>query len=397
MPVRTLSSINMLKNITKYFLVITVFAIPFYFWRFNIGPIPTTVLEVLIYITFILALSSGYLKGLVKGNRLAFYLGLLFVAAGLVSALVDPDKMAGLGLFKAYFFDGFLLFCLVLRASEEKEILKESFVVGAATAAALALVYFFLGIHTGDNRLYDLAQISPNYMAMLLSPVVILALAISFKNWKANWPYFFCLPVLLIALYFTFSRGAIIAVAAGLLTLFFGKMIIAGKRFARSALVALMVLLLAGAYFVYKPDWTDHARKATSSNVRYYIWTTSLEIIGKNPVVGVGLSNYQNYFTNLTQDRVNFPEFISPVALTAHNLFLQVYAVGGIILFIAFIALILGSRFWSLNDLGASAAMITILVYALVDTPFFRNDLACEAWLILALLYLAYEKKLQRS
>lgn len=377
----------MLKNLTKYLLLVTVFSIPFYFWRFNIGPIPTTVLEILIYTTFILGLLGGYLKGLIKNNKTAFYAGLVFVSAGLISAFIDPGKARALGLFKAYFFDGFLFFCLILQTREEEPLIKETLVVSAVFSSVIALIYYCAGVRTDDNRLYDLARISPNYLAMFLSPIFILSIALGAYKWRKNWPYLLSAVVLITTLYYTGSRGALLAVIAGLLTVVFGQLILSGKRYAKPVLAMLFVLLIGGSYLVYKPDWSDHARKATSSNVRYYIWTTSLEIIGKNPVWGVGLSNYQPYFSTLTQDRVNFPEFISPVALTAHNLYLQMYAVGGIILFVSFMIFVLLTQFWRLNDLGASAALVAILVYSLVDTPFFRNDLAIVFWLILAILY----------
>jgi O-antigen ligase len=86
----------------------------------------------------------------------------------------------------------------------------------------------------------------------------------------------------------------------------------------------------------------------------------------------------------MTKTWVNYPEFISPQALTAHNLYLQIYITCGLSAFMAFVALIFSSRFWRLTDVAACAALVAILFYGLVDTPFARNDLAAVFWLILA-------------
>jgi len=383
----------MLKRLTKILLVLTVFSIPFYFWRFNIGPVPTTVLEILIYLTFITALLSGTLKGLVNNNKAAFYFGFIFVLAALFAALNDPNRVNALGLFKAYFFDGFLLMCVIVQSVKQDETIKKTLVLSAVLTGLAALIIFLSGIQTSDGRLLDLERLSPNYLAMFLSPVLVLSLALGFTAWPKNWFYLIGSGLMLVVLFLTGSRGSILAVGGGVIVLLASALIARGRgKIARPLLVFALLALLLGGYAVYKPDWTSHERKATSSNIRYHIWTTSLEIIGKNPAKGVGLSNYQNYFSTLTKDRVNFPEFISPEALTAHNLYLQFFVVGGFALFATFILWILMSRFWTVQDLSYVAALTALLVYALVDTPFFRNDLSIVFWLILAILYASSKK-----
>jgi O-antigen ligase len=385
-----------MKKLLQFLVFLTILSLPFYIFRFKIGPIPSTLLEILVYLTFLIALVGGFLKNI--RSRGAVFFGGLFVLVGSIGVLVDPDKMRALGLWKAYFLDGYLFFLVIL--SLERDALKKiaGFLFGCGTlTAVIALIAFLMGLKTNDGRLLDLDRLSPNYLAMFLSPVLVIGLIKikekivakqSFWGWGAG-----CL-IILFTLYLTGSRGAIIAVGAGLLVLLYS--FLANSKYKKISgwiTLILAVVFLAGTAWFFRPDFTDHARKATSSNIRYYIWLTSFEMVQKNPVWGVGLSNYQDYFKNLTKDRVNYPEYIAPEALTAHNLYLQLYLTIGVIGLVVFLILIISSYFWQIKDLAASAALIAILAYGLVDTPFFRNDLAALFWLILAMVYVSGLKK----
>jgi len=385
-----------MKKLLQFLVFLTVLSLPFYIFRFKIWPVPSTFLEILVYLTFLVALVGGFLKNI--RSRGAVIWGGLFVLAGLIGVFVDPDKMRALGLWKAYFLDGYLFFLVIL--SLEREVFKKiaGFLFGCgALTAIIALIAFLTGLKTNDGRLLDLNRLSPNYLAMFLSPILMIGIVKikekivakqSFWWWGAG-----CL-IILFALYLTGSRGAIVAVGAGLLVLLYS--FLANSKYKKISgwiTLLLAVTFLAGTAWFFRPDFTDHARKATSSNVRYYIWVTSLEMIQKNPIWGVGLSNYQDYFKNLTYDRVNYPEYIAPEALTAHNLYLQLYLTIGVIGLVAFLVLVILSFFWQINDLGASVAFVAILAYGLVDTPFFRNDLAALFWLILAMVYVSGLKK----
>ena len=375
-----------MKKIFSFFLYLTILAIPFYFLRFNIGSIPTTILEVLIYLTFVLSLISGQLKRL--NNAPAVIFAGLFVLFSLVGVLVDPEKMRALGIWKAYFVDGYLLFLLVLSLDKkERQNALRYLVIGGTLCAVIAIFYFFNGVKSQDGRLLDLDRISPNYMAMLLAPIFIISVARSVEAKKLER---YLMPIssiiLLFGLYLTKSRGAIVACFAALAVLFFTTFLKTKYEKAGKFLLAVVLILgVALMAWFFKPDWSDNARKATSSNVRYYIWSVSLQIAKQNPVLGVGISNFQDYFSNMTKTQVNFPEFISPQALTAHNLYLQIYISCGLLALAAFAIFILSSRFWRLENVAACAALVAILFYGLVDTPFYRNDLAAVFWLILAL------------
>ncbi|MCX6809700.1 MAG: O-antigen ligase family protein [Candidatus Berkelbacteria bacterium] len=375
-----------MKSITRYLAYITILALPLYIVRFSIGPIPTTVLEVLIYLTFLFSLFSGSLKGIFK-NKL-FYFGLIFVAVTFIGVLVDPDKTRALGLYKAYFVDGFLLFTAIINCEkEEKKTILNLIILAGLITSLNALLQYYFGIRAQDNRLLDLDRLSPNYLAMFISPILILSLGqmiIKIKE-KIFYLYLSLSLVFIFALFLTGSRGAIIGVLGGAIILISQ---IVGNKYSKKAqkifIISSLILLILATAYVFKPKWSDMGRAGSSSNIRYYIWSTSVEIIKKNPILGVGLSNFQDYFSNLTKDRINYPEFISPQALTAHNLYIQLYLAGSIFSLIAFVIFVASVLKKNKNAI-VLAALVAILVYGLVDTPIFKNDLAVLFWIVLAI------------
>lgn len=376
-----------MKKLTRILLFVTIIAIPFYVVRFSVGPVPSTIVEVLIYLTFLSSLFS-HLKGL-RSSKMVWF-GAFFVLAGLIATYFDPDKPRALGIWKAYFFDGYLLFLILLAVREKKEIIATALILSGLLAAVVSLGMFAFGAKTIDHRLLDLDRLSPNYLAMFLTPLLVLSFATLGQKLKLGKIYVFEAVaglVMLVAVILTQSRGALVAIS-GVAVLSF-IIVIFKKRVSvivRSIVIVAFIILIISVYYLFRPDFTRHDRTASSSNIRYYIWSTSLEIARQNPVFGIGLSNYQDYFSNLTKDRVNYPEFISPQALTAHNLYLHLYIVSGILGLLSFIALVVSTKFWQFKNLALSVALIAILLYGLVDTPFFRNDLALVFWTIIALI-----------
>ena len=368
--------LKIMNRISKYLFYLTIFAIPFYIFRFNLV-FPTTILEVLIYLSFLVALFEKKIDLSFKDKKDLF--GLLFVLLSLTGVSADPNLSSALGIWKAYFFDGYLLY-LLIKAHKEDENIINLLIYASATMSLVALMIYFFGFQTADGRLYDLDRLSPNYLAMFLIPSVLL----SFYRIIYSKKYIILAPLAIsaLALTLTFSRGALIALAGGIIILIAYKF----KKRARALFVlGSVAALLLASFIIFKPKGDDMGRAGSSSNIRYYIWATSLEMVKKNPLTGIGISNYQNYFTELTKERVNYPEFISPQALTAHNLYLHLLLTCGLPAFLILLALIYYSITKSKKPL-IIVAFSGILFYGLIDTPFFRNDLSAIFWVLIALL-----------
>jgi len=374
------------ESVFKLLLIASIFSLPFYILRFNILSVPTTFLEILIYLTFIAGILSRQIKIKFDGY---FFASLIFVLSAFVSVFIDPQITRSAGIFKAYFFDGFLIF-LAIRYMEKDNIkyILPALVASGAIASLIALLMFIFGVKSSDGRLLDLDRLSPNYLTMFLVPIFVVGFYLLVDNLKKGKTIVLCLIadiLILLAIVLSGSRGAYLSLPVGLAIVcaqFVGKKFISSYK---TTVLILSFILIAGVLWLFRPSFGDTGRIGSSSNIRYYIWTTSIEIIEKNPLTGVGLSNFQDYFTQLTRGRVNYSEYIAPQALTAHNLYLHIYLTMGLLGIASFITMLLVFIINYKNPVALSA-LCSILIYGIVDTPFFRNDLSILLWILLALL-----------
>ena len=387
----------------KYLIGLIALLLPTYLIRFTIGGVPTTVLEVLIFLVFIYGfVNLAYCQWLKTKRKFWLPVGLLIFSL-IISFYVAPDKMAALGQIKAYFIDPLLIVWLIVCYLEIEDFIWIFYgLAGSGLFVSIhTIVQKIMGNVTADGRVIGIFGYSPNYLALYLAPIAVLILTYSLQltisNFKKNiipivvsW----CLSVVsLLAIYFSGSRSGLLAVAGGLafyliLTLW-GT--IRKRLIYKIALLGLILLAIVGLWFVFRPNFqASSGRVATSNNLRWQIWGTSLELGAKHPILGVGLANFQNAFGNFTKDRGNFPEYITPQALTPHNIFLMFWITDSLIGLIAFIWLLIVFYLIGLKELQNSwskillSAMTVIILQGLVDTPYFKNDLAVLFWLFFA-------------
>jgi O-antigen ligase len=124
---------------------------------------------------------------------------------------------------------------------------------------------------------------------------------------------------------------------------------------------------------------------------RLQIWSDTLHMLRDHPIFGAGLRAYTQVMRPyVTTDRI--PE------LYPHNVFLAMWSELTILGLIAFV-LLLGTLLWrgwrgftaATNGLarpllwGTATAFIAITVHGMFDTPYFKNDLAVEFWIVAAL------------
>lgn len=384
----------------KYLIGLICLALPAYLIRFSIFGIPTTLLEILIYIVFIIGLFN--LKNRQKIAKSVYSPVILFLIAGLVSVYISPDKTVALGQFKALFIDPLMIAWLVLSYLKASSI--DWSIWGLAGSSLIVSVYSvtqkLLGNVTVDNRVVGIFGYNPNYTALFLAPIIIVTsiwfLVISWqkKNYVTLGFGIFLSAINFTALYLTGSRGGLLALVGGVVFYLILKFwpIIRTKLWLKLGIGTIIIVSIIMAFWVFKPNFSlDPAvggRITSSNNIRVQIWQTSLELGAKHPFLGLGLGNYQNAFSDLTKNRVNFPEFITPLALTPHNLFLMFWLSTGILGLIAFVWLVIiffrigFKKTDNFVSLALMAAMSVIIIQGLVDTPYFKNDLSLIFWLI---------------
>lgn len=391
----------------SYLLSLILLLLPTYLLRFSMLGIPTTVLEVLIYIVFLYGLwQASKTKFRQIPLKIWLPIGLLVIALTF-STIIPPDKKVALGEFKGFFIDPLLVFWLVFQFVKKKDIFKIFW--GLIFSGGFVALYTIYQKMTGqvapDGRVIGLFGYSPNYVALYLAPVITLTIVLGIKkiNDKKYFTFFFFLISFflnLLALYFSGSRGGFLAIAAGI-----GVFAIAHYwsliKTRLSAKIIMGILIIAAFYTAwtfFQPDFSvtsaTGGRVASSNNVRWQIWQTSVELGLKQPILGVGLGNFQNAFNELTKTRGNFPEYITPMALTPHNIFLMFWlstGVLGLISFVWLLVLFFREGFKRLSTFQEApiilAVMTAIVAYGIVESSIWKNDLSVIFWVFWGLIW----------
>ncbi len=199
------------KNI-RYGIYAVIFLMPLYLIRFSIFGIPTTVLEIMIYILFLtLVLNSILLRrssllrdsgefrvcscreqaclfsterlqrgvNYFKKNNSILLIGIILLFLGLIlSILHSSDLRTSLGICKGWFFDPFLFFIVfmsVIKKTEHIKLSLASWVLSGIAVSLISIIYLLNNELTFDGRLRAF-YISPNYLAMYLAPVFLIVL-----------------------------------------------------------------------------------------------------------------------------------------------------------------------------------------------------------------------------
>ncbi len=392
----------------SWFIALIGIMIPAYLLRFSFFGLPTTVLELLIYLATLWLVIARPISQTLNQWRELFrqyrWPLILIIAGSLIGIIVSPDKRQALGLFKAYLFDPILLFLVI--QSYWRDQAKDQLIKGLLISGALVGLSVLIGPKTADGRglgLYTLdPTASPNFVGLYLGPLAILGLGLLGlkKPLANNWLVLLAVLMMIGAIGLSGSRGALLGLSTGLI-LIAGAWLSTRTRLApkqvKLSVGLALVVLVGGGIWLARPDFRPEAtgRAATSNNLRYEIWKTTLtEILPQTGLTGVGLGNYQPYFRQLTAKRTNYPEFIAPWALTPHNIFLTLWVNLGLLGLVGFLWLLV-NFFRSLNaerrgfDLALvlQISMVSLLIHGLVDSAYWKNDLALLFWIFLALAH----------
>lgn len=326
----------------------------------------------------------------------------LFLLGAWLSFLYNPQTFTGLGMLKSWFAFPLLYAFLWLQVGEEgdrKRILLAWLGALVLTAAA-SLAYLVLGKVTYDGRLSAWYG-SPNYLAIFLSPGVLIAFYLHRISGSFLPRFFFVLSAmfLLFALYQTHSYGVWGALAVA--GIFFGLSCKQeGKsRFKATTLTFLAVAMVGGAFFFFEKDtdkWQDLVSFDERSSLasRMMIWRSAERMIEDSPLLGIGIGRFQEVYLEYQQ---YFPPYLEWAVPQPHSLYLALWLQTGLIGLIGFIGMVTvwfreqwkrvrtassDERFFRLLCI---ALLLLYLVYGLTDTPYFKTDLASAFWTVLVL------------
>ncbi|MGI6103359.1 MAG: O-antigen ligase family protein [Patescibacteria group bacterium] len=379
--------------------------LPLYLVRFDIAGIPTTIFELALYGASIaglwVAVRSEAVRARLAARRAWFVPAALLVLGATVSLGFVVDLRTALGVWKGFIVDPILLYALTLAFAVDERSLRQ--IVGGYLLGALGVALWGIAeaiVGPGARAIGPYAvdgDASPNYLAFALAPAVPLALWLA--RAQRSWWLALLAALLGLAVVLSASRAGIAGMALGVVV----GLVIATpglwrRTVVRRATVLGLLLALSVSWFVVRPDFTRSAaeggRTVTSNNVRWQLWGATSELVAAHPLRGTGLGQFQAAFTTRTADRVNFPEYIAPLARTPHNLFVTLWLETTVLgLLAGFAALVIALRplFVALRGRAAPvaetaflAAWTTLLVQGLLDAPIWKNDTMALFWLLVA-------------
>lgn len=360
--------------------------LPSYVIRFEFG-IPFTFLELLI-LTFFATIALKYRKTCWKSTtRLHRILIELLFMAGAVGLIVAPDVMPALGLWKAYIIEPILVSLALAWIPMSKENLLKPVLLGLGITGAImggvAAVQFITG--WGIPSPWDAEEFRravawypyPNALGLFLAPVAAAWMIAGWKGFLGKNGYWLPAAALhAVGIAASVSEGAAIALLGALLVYVY--------RYRSRSLAVLISLTLLGAGLLTPMLQEVILFQDASGEVRLVLWEGTVRLLQAHPLEGSGLGGFPAMYEMYKEARH------VELLLYPHNILLNFWTQFGIMgpLFLVGVFIIVGIPTWR-HPSRANAVILTalsaVLIYGLVDVPYFKNDLAVLIWFFLTL------------
>jgi len=260
--------------------------------------------------------------------------------------------------------------------------LMQAFIIGAFIAGLFTVRNYSLGLNTDLYLRFRAFLFDPNDLALTL--VIGIPIAWHLANQedyvKAAWLNHFYVPIALLAVILTASRGAAIALVIALLIIPFTLPLLSNYRIITLA-VTLAVAIYALTAIVPEYSWQRLASISTelqggTFGHRLNIWKEGVKLYSQHPVLGVGAGTFYLWM-----------EKMIGTSITAHNTFLSILVEQGLVGFGLLFALILImiSKFRYMPTQTKIFWVILLLTWA-IGAFSLTWDLHKVHWLLLGLL-----------
>jgi len=271
----------------------------------------------------------------------AFFI-LLFVIWSIISALVNPTPLNSLIALKEEWL--FLMIPLIGYLCRDEKILRKCLVLFGISVAVISLYGIFQHFTGIDfyhgTPLHEVVPGSHGYRARgffthrmtfgiyyAVASMMLLGLAPFVENRKTKILFYIGFGAAALASIFSYSRGAQLAILAGVMLFVLWP----GRKSwkAPAALISLMVVVTIFAAPGIQKRYSDIVDIELNSEykwggTRLLIWEASAGMIADNPVFGVGQGNYYDNYTDYRAPRDD------RVQGHAHNDILNIAAYAGI-------------------------------------------------------------------
>ncbi|HSX24626.1 MAG TPA: O-antigen ligase family protein [Candidatus Andersenbacteria bacterium] len=405
------------KSLYTNLLLITAGMLPLYIIRFSLIGIPTNLLEICILFLLILGLCSGSVRNSWITTLYAFPKNSLiavciFLLSACIATLISQELRTSLGILKSWIVVPAIFGFFVASASQTGSIIKnrilDSLICSGTVFAALGILQ--IGTLARIKSLYDV----PNSLALFLVPIVIIALyrGVQLKN-KI---YFTCTAIMIIGIIATQSIGAILAIIGTLLIAYISKTPPSpiGERVRVRAgqagiwliiclIITSGIILLFSGRVQYLISPLLHPHATNSATVRLQLWDIGIRLIMQHPLFGVGLGQFEPaYQAELHQEFAIYNQLPQSIQQTKrppqpefvfrdpHNWIISFWLNLGILgllsfIYVNYMAIRTSIKSKISEQRIIALALIAMLLYGLVDTIYWKNDLSVLWWMLILL------------
>lgn len=379
-------------------LSLTAACLPLYVVRWHFGPVPTTLLETFIGITALLYLGTLWHERRLPAARTAYDVPIvLFLIAGILGIAVAPDHLKAIGIYRAYFVEAIVMFYIAVDVLRTRDDVRTLLLVAAAGSGAMAvgqiLSFLYVFAHhrlqLGDAPAF--LNTTPNAVAMYLEPPLAFAAAFTLfpSRPRERWVGLSVLALLLTADVLTLSRASYASLAVLAMVFVIG---LQGSRWR----VRLIALLAVTGLIVLEIPFINQRIVTLGYSValRESIYNQAIRMLAQRPILGAGIDGFP----------IRVAQFRPPtqyVQLYPHDVWLTTWSEVGLLGVVAFGVIFFGLLVRGIRaspfvgDIyrpllwGAVGALVLYLVHGLFDSPYWKNDLSVEFWLLAALQVVA--------
>lgn len=369
-----------MNKLYKYFTILTILFLPLYYIKIilndSIRLNLVDILSITAIITWFITPScrKQYLKVyyFLKSEAL-LTTGLILLGISLIlSTVFSIDPLKSLGGLKSWFLLPILFF--LINRFAINHIAKYKIVgISSAIVALISLIYFLSQNLTYDGRLKGFWE-HPNYLAMFLGPSIFVFLFIKLNN---------NLRIIIISLIsFVVLATKSYNVWLAIIISFLLYLILFQKTKISYWLILIFLSLTLFISQITTPKFHNlFSQNQSSIKERLTIYRAATRIIKDNLITGVGLNNFQKAYLDYQKYFEPYPNWAVPMP---HNFILAILVQMGILGLVGFMIIII----WAYKTLIAQKkdqiAFMSLTFYlalGLLDTPFFKTDLAFLFWL----------------
>jgi len=396
-------------------LAIFVIAIilPAYLLRFSILAVPTTALEIMILIVFLITLikHGKELLSLPLGKWRTL-ISLILIAT-IVAVLIPTDHVSALGIWKAYFLEPILFFgviATVLKSEQDRLKLVMALGAGALFVSVFAIFQTITGLALPipwdiEHRATSIFPF-PNSVGLYLGPIIVISSLMFVRTWSIKSKLIekttlFWLSVSLIGFIGIITAQSEAAIGAVITTLFIAAMFWKKSRNIAILITTISFFIVLLIPQIRTPLFDKITLQDYSGSIRIMQWKETKLFLIDHPLQGAGLNGYPAaitpYHTHPEIEVFQYP----------HNIFLNFWVELGVFGLVALAWLItivsisipkisnLPKRIPLGNWLGivSGFALLEMIIHGIVDVPYLKNDLAILSWILLALIFLSHVSK----